>query len=490
MNHVAPVKASAPVSTISIGQTKRVLEWWSSSQKFRDMIKESPAKAGEAFDLGFDPTPLRPLWDAQFGVDMHNRGEPFHPAVLEYRAFYNSKTEWRDDIKAECSPGEIRFKTWRDRQLARNMFENGAYDDYIIHTPLAIELTDGCTVGCWFCGVGATKFVDALDYEANKEDWRKTLQYLHDKTGNAGRWGFCYWATDPLDVPEYEKFATDFADVFGLFPQTTTAQAHKHLDRLRDLLPLSEGLGCRVNRFSVLTERNLREIYDYFTPDEMVNVEIVSQMKEATIAKADAGDFRILAMERDNVKEREQEKLAVTAKKMTEGTETAQEVTLVQPGTIACVSGFLLNMMKNTVKLISPCRASHTWPLGYIVYDEASFDGPDDLNRVLDRMIETHMTTEVSEDMRMRFHPMLDYYEEDDGFVLSSVLHAVAIRRPEYGGYVRMLGQMIKAGDKTAGQIALTGLYQFGIPEANTMATLNTIFASGALVDAHGRIAG
>ena len=339
-------------------------------------------------------------------------------------------------------------------------------------------------------GEGATKFVDALPYAENKEDWRKTLHHLRDKAGTAGRWGFLYWATDPLDIPDYEDFANDFADVFGIFPQTTTAQAHLHLDRLRDLLPMSEARGCRVNRFSVLTEKSLKKIYEYFTPEEMLNVEIVSQMKDASVAKANTGDFRSLAAQREHVMEREKQKLKKTAKQIERTLEEDEDVSLVEPGTIACVSGFLLNMMSRTVKLISPCRASETWPLGYIVFDEMTFADADDLNDKLTLLIDRHMTTEITADMRMQFHPGLDLHETEDGFILASKLHAIALERPAYRDYVKMLGKLIGSGDRTASQIALAGLYMHGVPEDNTLATLNHLFDNGALVDAHGRVAG
>lgn len=434
---------------------------------------------------------------------MHARGEPFHPAVLAYRAFFEAKTAWRDDIKQNSAPQEPRLRAWRQRQLERNKFENGAYDESIIHTMLAIELTDGCTVGCWFCGVGATKFVEAWPYAENADDWRAILGHLYDTVGEAGRWGFLYWATDPLDNPDYEQFASDFADVFGLFPQTTTAQPQKHIERLRALLPMSEARGCRVNRFSIQTERQLRAVYAAFTPDEMQHVEIVSQMKDATVAKANTGQFRQRAAENEDLKARERDKLAASIRRSAvkagtacadtpEATEAADtdEPPLVEPGTIACVSGFLINMMRKTIKLISPCRASERWPLGYIVFDEATFETPADLNAAIEDMIERHMGTVLEEDTLVRFHPMLTYTPTDDGFTLSTMLHAVALERPEFRDYVQFLGDMIARGDRTAGQIAVAGLFMHGVPEANTLATLTHLMEIGALVDHYGRIEG
>ena len=40
---------------LTIGQAKRVLEWWSCSDPFRRMIKEDPERAGREYNIGFNP---------------------------------------------------------------------------------------------------------------------------------------------------------------------------------------------------------------------------------------------------------------------------------------------------------------------------------------------------------------------------------------------------------------------------------------------------
>src|SRR4051812_31236678 len=248
--------------TLTTGQVKRVLEWWSCSEEFRELIKADPEQAEREYDLGFDPELIRPLWDPFYAQEASRAQRPVHPAVLAYRDFFRAKTQWRTEIKEECNPDEPRLKAWRARQIARNTMENGAYDDYIIHTPFAIELTDGCSVGCWFCGVGATKLAESIRYtDENAALWREVVKVLRGKIGNAAKWGFCYWATDPLDNPDYERFASDFCDIVGMFPQTTTAQAHKDPERIRKLLKMSEARSCRVNRFSVQAMAHLRRIF-------------------------------------------------------------------------------------------------------------------------------------------------------------------------------------------------------------------------------------
>lgn len=491
MTAISDVQSNS-LPAVTLGQVKRVLEWWASSDSFREMVKDDPERTMREFPIDINPEIVRPLWDAMFAVRVKKENLPVHPIVTEYRAFVTSKIQWRGDIKEECSPADPRFRAWRARQIARNAVEQGGYDDYIIHTPLSIELTDGCSVGCWFCGVGATKMLESWPYtEENGKLWREVVSVMRGKIGSASKWGFCYWATDPLDNPDYEKFAGDFSEIVGMFPQTTTAQGHKDPARTRRILEQSSARGCRVNRFSVLTEPLLRRIHTEFSADELLNVEIVSQMQGATTAKANAGAFRLLAQNRDGVVEREERKLETMV-------ETQRAVAAVmnpevelavppQPGTIACVSGFLLNMVKRTIKLISPCRANDRWPLGYIVFEEDTFTDAQDLARIVERMIVNHMPLSLEVSHPMRFNPGLTYQQVDDGFHVGSQMNALAFLRSDMAPYLHSIGTQVSGGRKTAGDIALSAFYEYGVPEVNTIGTLAVMFEKGLLADARGR---
>lgn len=484
--------ASPSWPPLTIGQAKRVLEWWTSSAAFRELIETDPERAGQEYDLGFNPELIRPLWDHAYHLDPANNGRPIHPVIADYRAYYHTKTQWRDTIKQECSSDDPRFKGWRARQIARNTMENGQYDNSIIHAPFAIELSDGCSVGCWFCGVGATKFLKTWPYDDdNAALWRGVVTVLRDKIGVAAKWGFCYWATDPLDTPDYESFASDFADITGMFPQTTTAQGHKDPERVRKLLKISEARGCEVNRFSVLTEKLLRKIHTEYTPDELTKVEIVAQMQDATVPKARAGSFMVKANSRPEVVERELKKVArAIGVAGTEAVEDLEALASPQPGTIACVSGFLLNMVTRTVKLISPCRASAQWPLGYIVFEEATFSTAAELERIIEGMMSTHMRIGLSPEDPIRLHPDFNLEPVKSGFRVMSSMNGLEFVRPELAEPIGAIGELVQKGDRTAGQIAMSTLYRYGVPELNTLSTLGTMLELGLLVDVQGRIAG
>lgn len=77
---------------------------------------------------------------------------------------------------------------------------------------------------CWFCGVGAEKLTGWSHYiPENAKLWQDTLDVCRDVIGDTVCNGFCYWASDPLDNPDYPKFIEDFRNTYGRYPQTTTA---------------------------------------------------------------------------------------------------------------------------------------------------------------------------------------------------------------------------------------------------------------------------
>lgn len=468
---------------LSIGQAKRVLEWWCCSANFRTIATEDTKRAADLFNLDCDPELVRPLWDENYHGKSNK--EDLHPVVEEYRAYFRDKLSWSKSVREECASDDVRLRNWRERQVARNQLENGPFSGGVIHAPFALELTDGCSVGCWFCGVGATRYLKSWPYTPeNAALWQAILKVLGEKIGAAAKWGFGYWATDPLDNPDYEEFMGDFADILGMFPQTTTAQAHKHAERVRDLLKVSEKRGCRVNRFSVSTESILRQIHGLFTADELTNVEIVGQMKSAPVAKAYAGSFRNLARKNSRLVKAETRKVAEMLKLPRDSADNASIAAsedIPQPGTIACVSGFLFNMVHKTVKLISPCRASEQWPLGYIVFGEAKFETAEDVSKFIDSMMQIHMPVDLERDDSVSLVDGCDVKDIDTGFQVMGAMSGFGIEVEDNVAFARNLGMMLRQGIHKVGHFELIGLFKFGVPEKVTRQILGSLFERGGI---------
>ncbi|MCW5315509.1 radical SAM family RiPP maturation amino acid epimerase [Nostoc sp. KVJ3] len=186
------------------------------------------------------------------------------------------------------------FKAWRLRQIRRTFSEFGFEKaDSIVHAPFAIELSKGCSVGCWFCGVAAQRLEGIFYYsQENASLWRGVLEVLKEVIGPGASQGFCYWATDPLDNPDYEHFLIDFHTILGNFPQTTTASAMRNPQRTKNLLKLSKEKNGIVERFSLLTLKEFDKVHQEFSAEELMSVELICQNDEALGAKAYAGRAR------------------------------------------------------------------------------------------------------------------------------------------------------------------------------------------------------
>lgn len=441
-----------------VAQTKRFLEHWSAFPDFRERLPHDTYGVTAEAGLKADPEVIRPSWDSAF------KGTEISPSVLRYRAFLREKLQMRPQYRASTSHNEA-FNAWRQRQINRTFGELGiAKADGIVHAGAAFELCRGCSVGCWFCGIGAKKLVEVWPYtDENAALWRGTLQALYDLIGQPAKQGFCYWATDPLDNPDYEKFLCDFHDIMGRFPQTTTAQPMRDPERIRALLALSRSRGGQVERFSVLTKGTLRKVFETYTPSELVRVELVLQMEGNTTSKAFAGKAR------DNTNRFEKE--------------VAPPASLPGTGsTIACVSGFLVRMPENLIELISPCPANERWPLGYRVHDRRTFASIEELrSHISDMTSETAMPRTVGASATVRWRRDLRFSATDDGFVVENAALRHAFNNSKYPA-MRELGALL-VEPMQAGDIALRLADTTSTPLEETFHVLNRFYAGGLFDD-------
>ncbi|MDD2708151.1 MAG: radical SAM family RiPP maturation amino acid epimerase [Verrucomicrobiae bacterium] len=445
---------------VKVAETKRFLERWVADDEFRTEAIADAGKAARSIGLSIDPDHIRSHWDARCSP-LNNPDYAFSQLELRYRAFILEKITHRNQLRAESAPSHPRMIAWRKRQLARAASQLPIVSsDSIVHAPFCVELTHGCSVGCWFCGIGAPRLGDcfALTPE-NTALWRGALQVLREVYGPGIRHGFCYWANEPFDHPDYEKFLLDYHEILGAFPQTTTALALKDLGRTRALLNLSRQKGGMLERFSLLTREQVRRIHEEFSPLELLFVELITQNKESLTTKSNAGR----AMENSR------------AHAPNEGEPPGNAVS---PGTSACVTGFLMSMVKRTVKLVSPCEACVKHPLGYITFDEETFQSPGGLRRLLQQMIERNMPATVESNTLLRFRDDLSFEEAPDGFRLST-----RHMRKNFTGQpgLRQTGRLLREGRRTAGELANELAATHGISPAETFHSLNLMLDSGVL---------
>jgi len=431
-----------------IAHMKRLLERWEGDETFRSWLERAPQEAVQHYGLMADPEAMRPVWDSHFDSNL-----PVADCVKRYRAFVREKYAHREELRRTSRPRSSNFHHWRLRQMARTTSQLGPAKSHgIVHPLAAFELSKGCSVGCWFCGISAPKLGDVFLYnDANRGLWREVCQVWREEVGPAAQQAFLYWATDPMDNPDFEKFSCDFHELCGYFPQTTTALPLRDVERTRRLLRLSEERGCLLNRFSVLTLKILERVHQAFSAEELAFVELVMQIRKDSLSKAVAGRTLERAL-----KNGEQD---------------------YETSTIACISGFLVNMVDRSIRLISPCPASQRWPLGYQIFGEGRFDTAEDFRRELQRLTsDEFMPPVVGSQRALKLRQDLTWTMTPKGLTISSPHLHQSFRGLEPESLER-LGQLLAERQFTAESVAT----QVGADLATVFLVLNQMLAGGVL---------
>ena len=374
-----------------VAEAKRALELWTMEPGFREKFLAAPEETLAANGLHIDPLSVRILCDHDTAAEYQNRPPEDAPrAARRYRGFIREKIEERERMAREnCVPKHPAFRAWRFRQINRCWAELGKRNEAIIHVPLTFELNLGCSVGCPFCGVMAGRLQKVCRYDEDAELWKGILAFAKETIGDAAGEATCYYATEPLDNPDYERFTDDFFEILGHVPQLTSAASMRKPERTRKYLSGALEKDRRVHRFSVLSLDVLHKIFETFTMEELVCVELLPQFAEAPGNRfANAGRARESNLEH------------------VEGDDG---------NTIACISGFIVNMAERSIRLITPCGASAARPTGEYVVAKESFSNLADFRRVMTSMIDRYMAREFSKEMPLYLRPNISFDETEEG---------------------------------------------------------------------------
>ncbi|MCR5475899.1 MAG: radical SAM family RiPP maturation amino acid epimerase [Lachnospiraceae bacterium] len=380
----------------AIGNVKRFLEYENMIPGFLEEAAADPQAVIDKY--GFPLTPE----DVSF-LPM----DPARPRHLEarypdskggiYAGFVNRKLEHVQMLVRECAPKEPRFARWREEQMGRCMLDLGPQYSSIIHVPVVFELAKGCSVGCEFCGLNAGPLRSLFRYtDENAMLWKDILQRLNDLIGPAAAEATLYFATEPLDNPDYELFMRDFRDILGNLPQITTAVSARNIERLRPLIKELNDDGRFIYRFSVLSEEMYHELCRAFTAEELALVELLPQYEQAP------GNHFAVTGRCDDTKDE-----------------------IPAGGTISCVTGFIINMCEKTVTLSTPTWADAAHSEGQIVYGKETFKDGADLQVRMERMISEKMKVYIEPDDILCTYPYLKYVK-DEGSVRIESEHGTA----------------------------------------------------------------
>ncbi len=449
----------------TIAHIKRFLEILTGDRKFREQLKGNPDKADELVRSKGLTIDL-PRFSCKFKpVLLYDGKDPEFPLAMLWREWIEDLLKFRSMLREDgySDTTDPRFNAWRKRQVERTNSEMGMLrGDAITHPIFSFELSKGCSVGCWFCGLGARSFKGHFERTPkNVSLWRDILNTTVELFGSAVQTSFCYWATEPFDNPNYLDFLQDYKDIVGVLPQTTSAVPTRDLVWTRRLMGMIKTGNALPSRFSILNSKVLKELHRIFSPEDLMRYELLMQLKESSYGKARAGK---------------------TYNKL--NSENCADGGLqVNPlvSSIACVSGYLVSMMDRTIKLVSPCQATDQWPEGFRIHDQGTFSDAKEFGDFIKDSISKHMPASLPLDKPVSFRKDLFYEHLDDGggFALSTDCSAHSFTGDEF---VIRLGDMVAEGTHNPVEI-IGALVDSGADIFGIRGTLNDLYDKGFLED-------
>ena len=484
----------SPNDIQTICEVKRFLECYEGDRDFRKAVKsgeftEQQRQMLKDIGVSFEPEVMELLWSRP---DLLER---FHLLVARHEKFEDVPSDvhaalapfpelrlwlaWRHCVdrvsmiqkllvssKSSLSP---EYTAWRNRRVMAVRNELGSFGWSLDHPCYAVEMGVGCSVQCAFCAFDADKLQTVFDI--SRPENRELVRGVAAGMANIlGGWttghGMLYWSTEPHDNPHYVRLLEFWYRLTGAMLCTATARAD--VDWARDLIEFYGKGPVQWPRISVLSRGMMRRLHKAFTPLEMRDTALLMQQKDSVRVKVPGGRERMLKqlVEADDLRK-------VDFENLPEGFEPPQ-------GSIACISGFLINMVNRTIKLISPCYTTMEHRYGYRIFDEATFEGPEDFEIALQRIVKRSMVVRPYPEMPMRWRDDLKVVLQPDGFTLLSPTTKRDFRK---GDLHRCTAELIGRGDLSYEQVfdALADEPQIGPMTAMVM--LDSLFDGGYLCE-------
>ena len=375
---------------------KRFMDCFAADDEFRAAASSSPSCAAAAAGITLDD-PQGAL-DAVRGIFF--REEAASPAAQHYLHAAAERRQAQMDhlsflMSAQAYASEKLFSyealtLSRCRTECRLLREN----TQVIYFPMAVELSGGCSVQCPFCGFSAPKHSgDFLYTSENAALFLDVIRASYERFGPIT--GACplYFATEPFDNPDYERFMLDIRAVTGTFPQTTTAVAEKDPERLRAWIARLGPAALRETaalRISIRSRAQFRKICALYSPEETADVELVANNPESVHSFSRSGRAAGYSGERRAL-----------------------------DYSICCVSGIKVSMTKKTAAFIQPELPGTEHPLGYGVLEERSFRDGAEFSVILDDYLRSYVHDRLPRDVSLRFNPSTRIKEEDSSWLFT-----------------------------------------------------------------------
>lgn len=416
----------------TVAAMKRLVDWYCNDDKYRERFQTDSAAA--VAELGLDIA----VNDAVIMIKMLDEGVltvPLAEIPLSCKLYYSymyEKILWRSKAQDELdAPRHPAFREWRKKQINRCWGQFGGDNYSFVHVPLVFEMAVGCSVGCPFCALSSESLKKLFRAEqANLQLWEDVLDVAKEIVGPAAGEGVLYFATEPLDNPDYEQFAAIFEEKLGKVPQITTAVAMRNPERLRKIIHRDhQKENITIHRFSMLTIEDFHGIVESFTPDELLYVELLGRYPESLLG---------------------------TLTKAGRSYEGESVAAIESTNTISCCTGFIVNMADKTLRLTCPTDADDEHPTGELQSPRYTFTDAENLKKIMLDGIKEYMP--ISMDMRKKLGFASFYIFEpiEEGFKLSSKAgFRVSLKQENKNEmqYYKRVGELLVSGKYTGREI-------------------------------------
>ena len=360
-------------------QLKAAHDRYAAVQEFRQRVEAAPEQALASYPL-LEPQKARTaLQDIRCCRSDSTESNIYRQLLIQYNAEKIQAIQDRQSALSYVNAG-MKQTTERVRSRAWLSHPEMRYNRGLIYVPVAFELSSGCSIQCPFCGLAAPRLTDIFRYTpAHARLWQEVLQASLELIGSAAGMGPCYFATEPMDNPDYEQFLMDHQQIFGFLPQTTTAAAHREPERIHafmDWLGKTE-LQKGALRFSLYSLAQAKKIWASYTPEELLDIELLANNPESDNRISYTGRCR---------KERE-------------------DLTKRCDYSISCLAGIWVSMTQKVMKWIEPEAPSERYPLGIRILETRSFQNGPSFREGMAALIEHWAGREIPRQEPVRILP-------------------------------------------------------------------------------------
>lgn len=336
----------------TLGYVKRFMECVKMIPGCRETFETDPKTSLQILGIPYAPE------DVQYYCTENGKKALYKDSPIDqYLRFLENYSKIEMEMFENVLPENPKMKKWREQQIIR-CTSSGL--DKRFYIPTAFELSSGCSVGCDFCGLASSRLKQIYVYNhANAKLFEAVLQKAIEIIGKAAAHGILYYATEPLDNPHYEEFAEIVYQECGVLPQITTAAPLRNIERTRKLLKRLNQNANMFYRFSLLKIEDFFEVYDQFNPEDLLYTLLLPRFPEVSHEFVSSGRM---------------------------ATDKGQ-----YNGTIACVTGFVINMCDKTISLRAPCNADQEHPTGEIIIATSTFRDEDEFGYEMEKLIDRKM---------------------------------------------------------------------------------------------------